>query len=79
MVVPVRLVVLGVSQPPIAAILRLPRTLLTDSALHRILRATTAAVGSASHVHNQVRFRGVIFVVLTQGIVHKCPVVLVAR
>ena len=78
-VVAVRFIVLAVSQPPIAAIRRLPRTLLTDPAFHRILRAATAAVGTTSDVHNEVRFPGVILYILSQGVVHKRPVVLVAR
>ena len=78
-VVSVRLVVFGISQPPIAAVLRPPRTLLTDPAFHRIPRATTAAVGTTSDVHNQVGCFGVIVDILSQGVVHKRPVVLVAR
>ena len=78
-VVAVRLVVLAISQPPIAAVGSLPRPLLRHTTLHGILRATATAVRGTSHVHNQVRLPRVVVNVLLHGIVHRRKVVLIAR
>jgi len=50
-VVAIRLVVSGISQPPSAAVFCLPRTLLRRGALHGVLGAATTAVGGTSHVN----------------------------
>ena len=78
-VVAVRLVVLAISQPPIAAVGSLPRPLLRHTTLHGILRATATAVRGTSHVHNQVRLPRVVVYVLAQRVVYGGPVLLVAR
>ena len=79
MVVAIRLVVLGISQPPIAAVGSLPRSLLRSGTLHSVLRATATLVRGTSHVNNQVGFLRVVFDVLAQRVEHDGPVVLVAR
>merc|ERR1719182_1207717 len=53
-VVAIRLVVSGISQPPSAAVGCLPRILLSDVALHSVLHAATTTIGGTSHVNNQV-------------------------
>ena len=78
-VVAIRLVVLGISQPPVTAVLRLPLPLLGHAALHGILRATATAVFRTSHVHDQVRPTRIVLDVLAQGIVHQSKIALVAR
>ena len=78
-VVVIRLVVLAISQPPIAAVGGLPLPLLRHFAIHGILRATATAILGTSHVHNQVRLPRVVVNVLLHGIVHRRKVVLVAR
>ena len=77
-VVAVRLVVLAISQPPIAAVGGLPLPLLRHFAIHGILRATATAILGTSHVHNQVRLPRVVCEFLTHGIVHQRPVLLAA-
>merc|ERR1712087_919894 len=79
MVVAIRLVVLGISQPPSAAVCSLPRTLLRRGALHGVLGATTTLVGGTSHVNNQVGLLRVVVDVLAHSVVHFGPVALVAR
>ena len=78
-VVAVRLVVLAISQPPIAAVGGLPLPLLRHFAIHGILRATATAILGTSHVHNQVRLPRVVRNVLLHGIVHQRKVVLASR
>ena len=78
-VVAIRLVVLGIPQPPRAAVRRMPRALLTHSTLHCIIGATTTTVPSASYVHNQMRFSRIVRDVLAQSVEHEGPVVLVTR
>ena len=79
MVVAIRIVVLGISQPPIAAVGSLPRSLLRSGTLHSVLRATATLVRGTSHVNNQVGFLRVVFDVLAQRVEHDGPVVLIAR
>ena len=79
MVVAIRLVVFGISQPPSAAVGRLPRALLAHSTLHGVLGAATTTVGGTSHVNNQVGLLRVVVDVLLHRVVHDGPVVLVAR
>ena len=78
-VVAIRLVVLGISQPPSAAVFSLPRTLLRRGALHGVLGATATLVCGTSHVNNQVGLLRVVVDVLLHRVVHDGPVVLVAR
>merc|ERR1712151_1487284 len=78
MVVAVWLVVLGISQPPLAAVACLPHLLPTDTALHGKLVASTAAFFLASHIDNQVGFAWVVVVFLPHGVVHCSPVCLAA-
>ena len=78
MVVAVRLVVLGISQPPLAAVARLPHRLLRDTTLHGKLVASTTAFLLASHIDNQVGFARVVVVLLAHGVVHCSPVLLAA-
>ena len=78
-VVAVRLVVTTISQPPIAAVGSLPRSLLRHTTLHGIPRATATAVRGTSHVHNQVRLPRVVVNGMAHGIEHQRPVVLIAR
>jgi len=78
-IVAIRLVVPGISQPPRAAVTSPPRVLLGHAALHGIPRATAASITSTSDVHNQVGASWVPSDVLTQSIVHDGPVILVAR
>ena len=78
-VVAIRLVVSGISQPPSAAVGSPPRTLLGGGTLHSVLRAATTAVGGTGHVNNQVGLLRVVVDVLLHRVVHDGPVVLVAR
>ena len=78
-VVAIRLVVLGISQPPSAAVLSLPRTLLSDVAPHGVLGAATTTVGGTSHVNDQVGLLRVFVDALAHRVEHDGPVVLVAR
>ena len=78
-VVAIRLVVLGISQPPSAAVGSLPRALLAHSTLHGVLGAATTTVGGTSHVNNQMRLLRVVVDVLLHRVEHDGPVVLVAR
>ena len=78
-VVAIRLVVFGISQPPSAAVFSLPRTLLSDVALHGVLGAATTTIGGTSHVNNQMRLLRVVVDVLLHRVEHDGPVVLVAR
>jgi len=77
-VVAIRLVVSGISQPPSAAVFSPPRTLLSDVAPHGVLGAATTTVGGTSHVNNEVRLLRVVVDVLFHSVVHNGPVVLVA-
>jgi len=77
-VVAIRLVVSGISQPPRAAVLSPPRTLLGCGTLHGVLGAATTTVGGTSHVNNEVRLLRVVVDVLAHRVVHDGPVVLVA-
>ena len=77
-VVAIRLVVLAISQPPIAAVGGLPLPLLRHFAIHGILRATVTAILGTSHVHNQLRLSRVVCDFLIHGIVHQRPVLLAA-
>jgi len=76
-VVAIRLVVSGISQPPSAAVGSPPRTLLGGGALHGVLGAATTTVGGTSHVNNEVRLLRVVVDVLFHSVVHNGPVVLV--
>merc|ERR1711934_650924 len=78
-VVAVRLVVLRITQPPLASVGRLPSSLLAHSTLHGVLVATTTLVCGTSHVNNQVRLPRVVVVALLHRVVHDGPVILVAR
>ena len=78
-VIAIRLVVLGISQPPIAAVGSLPRSLLRSGTLHSIPGATATLVCGTSHVNNQVGLPWVVVDVLAQRVEHDGPVVLVAR
>ena len=79
--VTIRLVVLGISQPPIAAVRCAPRPLLRLTTFHDIPRATATAVRGTSHVHNQVRLPRVIANDLLSAyyIAHHRKVVLIVR
>ena len=77
-VVAVRLVVFGISQPPLAAVARLPHRLLRDTALHGEFVASTTAFLLASHIDNQVGFARVVVVLLAHSVVHCGPVLLAA-
>ena len=79
MVVTIRLVVSGISQPPSATVGCLPRTLLSSGTLHSALRAATTTFGGTSHVNNEVRLLRVVVGGLLHSVVHDGPVVLVAR
>jgi len=79
MVVAIRLVVFGISQPPSAAVGSLPRPLLSSGALHGVLGAATTTVGGTSHVNDQVGLSRVVVDVLLHRVVHDGPVILVAR
>ena len=79
MVVAIRLVVLGISQPPSAAVFSPPRPLLSSAALHGVLGAAATTVRGTSHVNNEVRLLRVVLDVLSQRVVHAGPVGLVAR
>jgi len=78
-VVAIRLVVPGISQPPSAAVGSPPRTLLGGGALHGVLGAATTTVGGTSHVNNEVRLLRVVVDVLAHSVVHFDPVVFVTR
>jgi len=78
-VVAIRLVVLGISQPPRAAVFGPPRPLLSSGALHGVLGAATTTVGGTSHVNNQMRLLRVVVDALLHRVVQDGPVVLVAR
>jgi len=78
-VVAVRLVVLGISQPPSAAVFSPPRILLRCATLHRVLRAASTTVGGTGHVNNKVRLLRVVVDSLAHGVVHTNPIVLIAR
>jgi len=78
MVVTVRLVVLGIAQPPLAAVACLPHRLLRDTTLHGKLIASTTAFFIASHIDNQVGFARVVVVLLAHSIIHFRPVLLAA-
>ena len=78
-VVSIRLVVLGISQPPRAAVGRFPRTLLMHTTLHSIFRAPAATVRTPGNVNNQGRLLRVVVYVLAQRVEHDGPVFLVAR
>jgi len=78
-VVAVRLVVLGISQPPSAAVFSPPRILLRCATLHRVLRAASTTVGGTGHVNNKVRLLRVVVDGLAHFVVHKSPIVLIAR
>jgi len=78
-VVAIRLVVSGISQPPSAAVGSPPRPLLSSGALHGVLGAATTTVGGTSHVNNQVGLLRVVVDVLLHRVEHDGPVVLVAR
>jgi len=79
MVVAIRLVVFGISQPPSAAVGSLPRPLLSSGALHGVLGAATTTVGGTSHVNNEVRLLRVVVDVLAHSVIHEGPVFFVAR
>ena len=78
-VVATRLTVFRISQPPRTAVRRMPRALLTDSALHCITLAAAATFLTAGHIHEQLGFSGIVCEILAQSVVHEGPVVLVAR
>ena len=78
-VVAVRLVIPGISQPPSAAVCSPPSALLRGGAPHGVPRAAAAPVRGTSHVNNQVGPLRVIFEVPSQSVVHAGPVVFVAR
>jgi len=77
-VVAVRLVVLGISQPPLAAVGRLPHLLLLDTELHGVFVASTTPVFLASHIDKQVRLSRVLADGLAHSIIHFSPVLLAA-
>ena len=79
LIVATRLSVLGVPQPPRAAVRRLPRALFLDTAVHGMVLAPAAAIVSAGNIHNQMRFAGILANVLVHNVVYDDPVVLVAR
>merc|ERR1711981_1361837 len=78
-VVAIRLVVPGISEPPSAAVFSPPRALLSSVAPHGVLGAATTTVGGTSHVNNEVRLLRVVVDILLHHVVHDGPVVLVAR
>ena len=78
-VVAIRLVVLGISQPPSAAVRSLPRPLLSSGALHGVLRAAATTVGGTGNINDQVGLSRVVIDVLLHRVVHDRPVILVAR
>jgi len=77
-VIAVRLVVPGISQPPRTAVSSPPRALLAHSTLHGVLGAATATVGPTSYIHNQVGTSRIFPDVLAHSVIHEGPVVLVA-
>ena len=78
-IIATRLGMLGISQPPRAAVRCLPRALLRHTAVHGIVPTPATAIVIVGNIHNQVRIAGIIVNVLAQSVVHEGPVVLVAR